>query len=122
MNIMRAAWLRDALERLTAAIRQVESELAAMNTEHDALASHICVSRRSYRNLKKEAGAGIEPANRFTAGEAILISLVIKTSQNIIDTGECSDYVLTACQALQQILVDVRRTGFAVTPAQPVNG
>jgi hypothetical protein len=33
------------------AIRDVESELAAMNAEHDLLASHIFVSRRRYRNV-----------------------------------------------------------------------
>ena len=38
---MRAARLQDALERLTAAIRNVEAELAAMKAEHDPLASHI---------------------------------------------------------------------------------
>ena len=48
---MRAARLQDALERLTAAIRDVESELAAMKSEHDPLASHIFVSRRHYRNI-----------------------------------------------------------------------
>jgi hypothetical protein len=48
---MRAARLQDALERLTAAIRDVESELAAMKAEHDPLASHIFISRRHYRNL-----------------------------------------------------------------------
>jgi hypothetical protein len=48
---MRAARLQDALERLTTAIRDVESELAAMKAEHDPLASHIFVSRRSYRNV-----------------------------------------------------------------------
>ena len=48
---MRAARLHEALERLTAAIRDVESELAAMKEEHDPLASHIFVSRRSYRNV-----------------------------------------------------------------------
>lgn len=42
---MRAAHLQDALERLTTAIRDVESELAAMKAEHDPLASHIFVSR-----------------------------------------------------------------------------
>ena len=51
MNSMRAARLQDALERLTAAIRDVESELAAMKAEHDPLASHIFVSRRHYRNV-----------------------------------------------------------------------
>jgi prefoldin subunit 5 len=48
---MRAARLQEALERLTAAIRDVESELAAMKAEHDPLASHIFVARRSYRNV-----------------------------------------------------------------------
>jgi hypothetical protein len=48
---MRAACLQDALERLTAAIRDVESELAEMKAEHDPLASHIFVSRRNYRNV-----------------------------------------------------------------------
>ena len=48
---MRAARLQEALERLTVAIRNVESELAAMKAEHDPLASHIFVSRRSYRNI-----------------------------------------------------------------------
>jgi hypothetical protein len=48
---MRSARLQDALERLAAAIRDVESELAAMKTEHDPLASHIFVSRRHYRNV-----------------------------------------------------------------------
>jgi hypothetical protein len=47
---MRAARLQDALERLTVAVRDVESELAAMKAEHDPLASHIFVSRRNYRN------------------------------------------------------------------------
>jgi SMC interacting uncharacterized protein involved in chromosome segregation len=40
---MQAARLQDALERLTVAIRDVESELAAMKAEHDPLASHIFV-------------------------------------------------------------------------------
>ena len=48
---MRAARLHDALGRLTVAIRDVESELAAMKAEHDPLASHIFVSRRNYRNV-----------------------------------------------------------------------
>ena len=47
---MRAAHLQDALQRLTAAIRDVDSELAAMKAEHDPLASHIFVSRRQYGN------------------------------------------------------------------------
>jgi hypothetical protein len=48
---MRAARLQRSLERLTAAIRDVESELAEMKAEHDPLASHIFVSRRSYRKV-----------------------------------------------------------------------
>jgi hypothetical protein len=48
---IRAARLQDALERLTATIRDVESELAAMKAEQDPLASYIFVSRRNYRNV-----------------------------------------------------------------------
>ena len=48
---MRAVRLQRSLERLTAAIRDVESELSAMKADHDPLASHIFVSRRSYRNV-----------------------------------------------------------------------
>ena len=51
MNITRAARLQDALERLTAAIRDVECELAAMKDEQDPFASHIFVSRRHYQNV-----------------------------------------------------------------------
>jgi hypothetical protein len=47
---MRTARLRDALQRLIAAIRDVESGLAAMKAEHDPLASHIFIARRHYRN------------------------------------------------------------------------
>ena len=48
---MRAGRLQHALERLTAAIRDVECELAAMKAEHDPLATHIFVSRRHYQNV-----------------------------------------------------------------------
>src|SRR5216683_2933728 len=48
---MREARLQDAMERLTASIRDVESALAAMKAEHDPLASHVFVSRRNYRNV-----------------------------------------------------------------------
>jgi hypothetical protein len=48
---MRAARLQEALERLTAAVRDVDSELATMKAEHDPLASHIYTSRRHYRNV-----------------------------------------------------------------------
>ena len=47
---MRATRLENALEQLIAAIRDVETELAAMKAEHDPLASHIFISRRHYRN------------------------------------------------------------------------
>ena len=40
LNIMRIARLQNALERLSAAIRDVEAELAVMEAEHDPLASH----------------------------------------------------------------------------------
>ncbi|HSS17567.1 MAG TPA: hypothetical protein VLQ29_11405 [Candidatus Dormibacteraeota bacterium] len=53
---MRAARLQDALERLIAAIRDAESEFAAMKAEHDPLASHILVSRRHYRNVADTKG------------------------------------------------------------------
>ena len=36
---------------MTAAIRDVERELAATKAEHDPLASHIFVSRRHYQNV-----------------------------------------------------------------------
>jgi hypothetical protein len=56
---MHATRLQDALERLTAVIRDVETELSAMKAEHDPLASHIFISRRQYRNAN-EAGNMIE--------------------------------------------------------------
>jgi len=56
LNIMRAARLQDALERLTTAIDEVETELAAMKVEHDPLASHIFLSRRGYRNAHDTKG------------------------------------------------------------------
>jgi hypothetical protein len=49
-NIVGIARLQDALERLTKAIRDVETELSEMKAEHDPLASHIFISRRHYRN------------------------------------------------------------------------
>jgi hypothetical protein len=44
------ARLQEALERLTKAMRDVETEVAAMKAEHDPLASHIFMSRRHFRN------------------------------------------------------------------------
>ena len=54
--MMRAARLQNALERLTAAIHNVEAELAAMKAEHDPLATHIFLSRRNYRNADDTKG------------------------------------------------------------------
>jgi hypothetical protein len=53
---MRVARLQNALERLTAAIHEVEAELAAVDGEHDPLASHIFISRRHYRNASDTKG------------------------------------------------------------------
>jgi hypothetical protein len=56
LNIIGVARLQGALERLTAAIRDVEAELAAMEAEHDRLALHIFISRRHYRNMADTKG------------------------------------------------------------------
>jgi hypothetical protein len=56
LNIMGLARLQDALERLTTAIHDVETEVAAMKAEHDPLASQIFISRRHYRNAKDTKG------------------------------------------------------------------
>ena len=56
LNIMGVARLQGALERLTAAIRDVQTELAVMEAEHDPLAAHIFVSRRHYRNVNDTKG------------------------------------------------------------------
>ena len=55
-NIVGVAHLQQALERLTKAIRDVETEVAAMKAEHDPLASHIFISRRHYRNSNDTKG------------------------------------------------------------------
>ena len=52
MNIMRAGRLQTALANLSAAMREVEEALSEMRSEHDPLAVHIFVSRRSYRNTR----------------------------------------------------------------------
>jgi hypothetical protein len=51
LNMMRSRQLHDALEKLTKVIREVEAVVETMRAEHDPLASHIFVSRRSYRNV-----------------------------------------------------------------------
>ncbi len=43
--------VNDALQSLTAAIRQVEAAVEEMRAEHDPLASHIFASRRQYRGV-----------------------------------------------------------------------
>jgi hypothetical protein len=53
---MRSRQLHDALEKLTKAIREVEAVVEIMRSEHDPLASHICISRRHYRNAKDTKG------------------------------------------------------------------
>jgi hypothetical protein len=53
---MDAARPQEALQHLTAAIHDVESELAAMRAEQDPLAAHIYVSRRHYRNVNDTKG------------------------------------------------------------------
>jgi hypothetical protein len=49
---VRPTHLENALKRLISAIRDVETEVAALKAEHDPLASHIFISRRHYRNAK----------------------------------------------------------------------
>ena len=56
LNTIRVARLQNALDRLSASIRDVEAELAAMDAEHDPLASHIFISRRHYRNAHDTKG------------------------------------------------------------------
>ena len=48
---MRATRLQNALTRLTEAIREVDNEVAAMQADHDPLASHIFISRRDHRKI-----------------------------------------------------------------------
>jgi hypothetical protein len=56
LNMMRSRQLHDALENLTKAIHEVEAIVENMRAEHDALASHIFISRRHYRNAKDTKG------------------------------------------------------------------
>jgi len=65
---MGIARLQDALERLTKALRHVETELAAMKAEHDPLASHIFVSRRDYRNVNDTKSGKRREMNARTPG------------------------------------------------------
>jgi hypothetical protein len=63
---MRAACLQAAVERLTAAIRDVETELAAMKAAHDPLASHISISRRHLSALPKTLRGKTEDSGLIT--------------------------------------------------------
>ena len=56
MNRMHVTRFQNALDRLAAAVRDVENELIQMQVEHDPLASHIFVSRRDYRNANDTKG------------------------------------------------------------------
>lgn len=47
---MRSRQLHEALEKLIKAIHEVEAVVETMRGEQDALASHIFVSRRHYRD------------------------------------------------------------------------
>jgi hypothetical protein len=68
---MRAADLQDALSRLSAAIREVESALAAMRADHDPLVVHIFVSRRRYRTARDiKSGKRREIAARLSFNTA----------------------------------------------------
>ena len=56
VNRMRSRQLRNVLDKLTKAIREVEAVVETMHTEHDPLASHIFISRRHYRNANDTKG------------------------------------------------------------------
>ncbi len=63
--------LQRALQKLTEAILEVESQLAAMKADHDPLASHIFISRRQYRNANAtKGGKRREVAARLSYNEA----------------------------------------------------
>ncbi len=68
---MGAKRLLDALARLTEAIREVESAVAAMQADRDPLASHIFVSRRDYRTVNDtKSGKRREVAARLSCNTA----------------------------------------------------
>ncbi len=68
---MGALLLRDALRRLGEAIHQVEEAVAAIEANHDPLASHIFVSRREYRTVNDtKSGKRREVAARLSYSKA----------------------------------------------------
>ena len=71
LRIVHAKRLHYALQKLSDAILEVESELASMKAEPDPLASHIFVSRRQYRNVHDtKGGKRREVAARLTYNQA----------------------------------------------------
>ncbi len=68
---MRAARLQNALNVLSVAMREVEEALQEIQKEHDPLALHIFVSRRSYQRIEdSKSGRRRETAARLTFHEA----------------------------------------------------
>lgn len=68
---MRVVRLKNALQRLSTAIREVEDEVAAMQATHDPLASHIFVSRREYLSVNDtKSGKRREVAARLSYNHA----------------------------------------------------
>lgn len=64
---MRSNQLENALDRLTAAINEVERVVEEMRAEHDPLAVHIFIARRQYRNMPDtKSGKRHEREARFT--------------------------------------------------------
>lgn len=64
---MRSHRLQHALEALSAAIREVDTILAHMRSEHDPLALHIFVARRAYRQVNDtKSGKRRETAARLS--------------------------------------------------------
>jgi hypothetical protein len=64
---MRANRLQNALNSLSAALREAEAALEEMRGESDPLAVHIFVSRRQYRNMRDtKSGKRSETAARMS--------------------------------------------------------
>ncbi|MEY2493810.1 MAG: hypothetical protein QOJ45_302 [Verrucomicrobiota bacterium] len=64
---MHANLLHDALNNLSAALRETEAALEEMRAEADPLALHIFVARRQYRNMPDtKSGKRTEVAARLS--------------------------------------------------------
>jgi hypothetical protein len=71
VNVIRVRQLHDALEKLSAAIRQVEDAIAVMRENHDPLALHIFYSRGQYRTANDtKSGKRREVAARLSYDRA----------------------------------------------------